>query len=69
MGLNHRLSWARYARPEVTLACDCSLATAKRRIADAEELLWRRLGPLPGDEDARHEASWANRVASSEGSS
>jgi RNA polymerase sigma-70 factor, ECF subfamily len=32
--------------PETADACEVSLATVKRRIADAEERLERRLGPL-----------------------
>jgi RNA polymerase sigma-70 factor (ECF subfamily) len=31
--------------PETAVACECSLATVKRRIAEAEERLERRLGP------------------------
>jgi RNA polymerase sigma-70 factor, ECF subfamily len=31
--------------PETAVACEVSLATVKRRIADAEERLERRLGP------------------------
>jgi RNA polymerase sigma-70 factor (ECF subfamily) len=33
--------------PETAAACECSLATVKRRIADAEERLERRLGGAP----------------------
>jgi RNA polymerase sigma-70 factor (ECF subfamily) len=39
-----------YALPDVALACDCSLATVKRRLADADEVIRRRLGTRAGQE-------------------
>ena len=45
--------------PETAAACEVSLATVKRRIADAEERIERRLGPTDARSDAttgaRHE--------------
>ena len=48
-----RLAWTLrnvegYALQDVALACDCSLATVKRRISEADELIERKLGPRLG---------------------
>jgi RNA polymerase sigma-70 factor (ECF subfamily) len=42
----HRVE--RLSLPETAAACEVSLATVKRRIADAEERIERRLGPTGG---------------------